>query len=795
MSLGARGELRDWELENHPDKGRSNPKSFFSINARGENVAPVTRVLEAAPSGRLDATDGWGFSGLVGLPRFAKSRLSLDYPIATVEFDDDELPVQVSLTAFTPLVPLDATKSGIPAAVMRYSVHNHGSEALTVTIVGTLTHTAGRSTSYGPWEEYSERQSVSWRESALCRGLDFSVDLPSDDLRFGTLSLVTRHHNTTATPQWPIDFWAAGSQRFWDDLHDDGLLDAVGDVPLPTNALLTGSEPLDDVQLLDRLPKQRTGSLGVVQEIAPGAKADFEFVLAWSFPNRPRGWAGHILDSDNIVDRVRNYYATQWGDAWSAAEYVVSDLLELENATRQFADSMHDTTLDPDVVSSLLCTIATIRSTTCFRIDDGTFLAWEGSFDRTGSCEGTCTHVWSYAQSIAWLFPELERSARRVEYLLETDSSGRQTFRTNRVWGRPQWTMEPAVDGQLGTLVRLHREWRFSGDDDFLRELWPAAKTSLQFVLDTWDTDSDGLLDALMHNTYDIEFDGSEPLANIMLLAALAAAIRMGEHLGDDVDAFRCALRRGQEAVTRELFNGEYYRQRVDDVNARRFQYGDGVLSDQLLGQFHAHINGFGYLLPPEDVRRASSMIFASNYRSTLVDHVSVQRTYALGDEGGLVLASWPNGGRPALPFAYSDEVWTGVEYQVATELVYDGNPEAALAIVRSLRQRYDGRRRSPWNEIEAGYHYARSLASWGLLLAFSGAQWDAPRSTLAFTPPSGYRGFFSTGTAWGHVEVGASSITIKVMGGQLDCNHLIVEGADLGVVHAGRGERVRLSW
>jgi D-arabinan exo beta-(1,2)-arabinofuranosidase (non-reducing end) len=106
--------------------------------------------------------------------------------------------------------------------------------------------------------------------------------------------------------------------------------------------------------------------------------------------------------------------------------------------------------------------------------------------------------VWSYAQSVAWLFPELERSARRIEYTLEVDAKGSEPIRSQRIFGlgategKGLEFAHPAVDGQMGSLLRLHREWRFSGDDAFLRECWPAAVRAMDFALREWDTDKDG---------------------------------------------------------------------------------------------------------------------------------------------------------------------------------------------------------------------------------------------------------------------------------------------------------------
>lgn len=809
VSLGARGELRDWELENLPDKGRLNPFTFFAIHVAPTDGEPVTRVLEAQHTGRHDWDAGYGFDRLAGLPRLAGATLHGEYPVVDIDFDDDVLPVDVSLRAFTPLVPLDPDASGIPAAVLRYRVTNPGSTSVAVTIAGSLSHTAGRGEGlFG----MRAQQTVRWREEVDedgrgVRGLDFGIRLPEDDPGYGTLSLTTTDADTTAKPQWVTGFWPDGPRLFWDDFRDDGLLEpeprlTLEDRPRGLFAELDDGVPRADVvvgeeELFEKLPRLRTGSLGIVHTLAPGGSRDFEFVLAWSFPNRRRGWGGHIVFADPHIDEVvTNHYATLWPDAWSAASHLHRELPALEAATLAFVEALYGGSLDPVIADAVGANIAAIRSTTCFVVESPTpelgdgpvFAAWEGSFDHGGSCEGTCTHVWSYAQSVAWLFPSLERSARRVEFLLETDADGAQKFRSNRVFGGPSWFMGPAVDGQLGTFLRLHREWRFSGDDDFLRELWPAAARTLDHAVRTWDRDGDGLLDGELHNTYDIEFHGIDPLANGLFVAALRAGARMAAHLGESERTADWLERaeRASRAMDAVLWNGEYYRQVIDDVDAHRYQYGEGVLSDQLLGQFHAFVNGLGPILPPEHVRSALAAIMAHNFRADLTTHESTQRVYALGDEGGLLLASWPRGGRPAIPFVYSDEVWTGVEHQVAASLVYTGLVDDALRLERTLRSRYDGTARNPWNEIECGNHYARSLSSWGLLLAFSGVQWDAPTRTLSFDPVADGRYLFTTDRAWGHVEVRGDDITLHLDGGALELDRLVLRGRTVPLDAAG---------
>jgi hypothetical protein len=361
---------------------------------------------------------------------------------------------------------------------------------------------------------------------------------------------------------------------------------------------------------------------------------------------------------------------------------------------------------------------------------------------------------------------------RRVEFLLETAPDGRMNFRSNRIFGAKPWEFPPAVDGQLGTIVRLYREWTFSGDDAFLAELWPAAARALEFAFDYWDTDGDLVLDGRQHTTYDVDFYGPNPLAGTLFCAALRAGAAMADHLGETERCrrYEAAAAQSAEAMDCLLWNGEYYIQLLEDGDAHPYQHGTGCLSDQVFGQLLAHVTGLGYILPADHVRAAIASVHCHNFRHDLRNQRNFMRTYALEDEGGLVVCSWPHGGRPRRPFSYADEVWTGIEYQVAAHLIYEGLVDDGLEIVRAARMRHDGYRRSPWNEAECGNHYARSMASWGLLLAFSGFRYNAPKQAIGFAPAirGDFQCFFSTATGWGTFSQEASGASIELRYGSL---------------------------
>ena len=787
VSIGARGEFRDWEIANHPDKGAWLPFTFFAIHTRGADGTRVTRVLESRRQTPYEGSSGLHMGKVAGLPRLADSTMQGEYPLLRVAFQDEVLPVAVSLTAFTPLVPLDSDESGLPGAVLRYAVHNPGPTPVDVTVAGSMANPVGiTGHDWGEFPTFAGTPSVRYRDEKTLRGLVFETDLPSDDLLHGSASLVTGDPSVTVTPEWAVSQWQDGVQLFWDDLSADGRLE-------PTPARLAADPVVRERQRL------RVGSLGIVHTVPAGATQDFEFFLTWHTPNRSRAWNGMVgLPNNHRDEIVRNHYATRFADAWQVAEHLAGDLGELEGATRRFHGSLFGSSLPAAVIDAVSSTLVVIRSTTCFRIDDGTpegaFAAWEGSFDHQGSCEGTCTHVWNYAQTVAYLFPDLERSARRNEFLNETLPDGRMRFRTNSVFGNDPLEFHPAVDGQLGTIVRLYREWRFSGDDEFLADLWPGAQRALDYAFTTWDSNGDLVLDSQQHNTYDIEFYGENSLANSMFFAALRAGAEMAGHLGDSDLAKRYseAAEVGSARMDELLYNGEYYDQKLHDVDEFRYQYGNGCLSDQLLGQTLAHLVGLGHVLPAEHVRSAISAVYRHNFRTDFTTYDSVQRTYALNDDSGLVLCTWPRGGRPRIPFVYSDEVWSGIEYQVATNLVYEGLVDEALDIVRAVRARHDGVRRNPWNEVECGNHYARSMASWGVLIALTGVRWDAPASTLHFAPAAQLLGDvagavfpFSTATGWGEVRFDADGVLVRLLGGTLTVDELTAEHPAHGRVSA----------
>lgn len=495
--------------------------------------------------------------------------------------------------------------------------------------------------------------------------------------------------------------------------------------------------------------------------------------------------------------KLRNYYGTRFNDAWEVGRDTILRLNELEQKTRQFERAFYSSSLPGHVLEAVSTQAAILRTNTCMLLEGKQFFAFEGCDDNAGCCPLNCAHVWNYEQALAFLYPELERSMRHTDFTYNMRDDNSMAFRTLIPLGRAQWNFRPAADGQMGCIMKLYREWQISGDTDFLKQHWPGAKRALEFAWTHWDADKDGLMEGQQHNTYDIEFYGPNAMMSTLYLGALRAGELMARELGDEqsADAYRAVREKGLRNIE-QLWNGQFYIQKIpaaDKIRPMekyaepdwytstvqdgeiRYQFGPGCLSDQLLGAWFADMVGIDAGFPAQRTKLALQSIYRHNFKNGFYDLPNTQRIYALNDEKGLLLCSWPNGGRPRLPFVYSDEVWTGIEFQVAAHMIHHGLLEEGLAIVKAVTERYDGLRRNPWNEVECGSHYARALASWSVLMALSGFRYSGVDHALAFFPAidsEDFRCFFAAGSAWGmysrQTQHKEQSITLEVVHGQL---------------------------
>jgi uncharacterized protein (DUF608 family) len=508
------------------------------------------------------------------------------------------------------------------------------------------------------------------------------------------------------------------------------------------------------------------GAVAASVTLRQGQTAEIPFLLTWHHPNRfsERGKA------------IGNHYATRWPDAASVLRDVIRSLPRLRARTERFRAAFYDSTLPYWLLDCLTSQISTIRHPgVVFRTAAGEPYGWEGS---NGCCPPTCTHVWGYEQTLAHLFPDLERAMRHIDFECQQNKDGGINNRTEvpAVPGHPTGE-RPFSDGHASSILKFYREVRNQTEPAYLDDRWPRIRGAVDYLI-TQDAASspdgkpDGTLSGDQWNTYDNTIHGVNSFIGTYYLAALRAGEEMAGRVGDRKTAsrYRSVFEQGRENLIAQCWNGEYFQQHLPGYERRAGEYGPGCLSDQLLGQWWAHQLGLGYLLPQDNVRSALRAVFRYNW---LTDHTSFRhnwRKFAGGTDKGLLICTWPRGGRPADTIPYVDEVWTGVEYQVAAHLAYEGMIQEAFSIVKGARDRYDGLPRAPiprnpWNEIECGGHYARAMSSWSLLLALSGWDYDGPSRTLRLTPRlrgQRFRSFFSGPEGWGALEQEHPSETLQ---------------------------------
>jgi non-lysosomal glucosylceramidase len=99
------------------------------------------------------------------------------------------------------------------------------------------------------------------------------------------------------------------------------------------------------------------------------------------------------------------------------------------------------------------------------------------------------------------------------------------------------------------------------------------------------------------------------------------------------------------------------------------------------------------------------------------------------------------------------------------------------VKVTAGVRDRYDGERRNPWNEIECGSNYARSMASWGAIVVLAGFSYDAVRGHIGFAPllheNGTFRSFWSGANGYGTVEITDGALKLELIGGDLTLESL----------------------
>ena len=766
ICLEGTGAFSHFSIRNRPEV-RNRPLMFAALSIKGEKN--IAKVLE----GPVPTYQIFGFSGSgngntankhQGLPRFAKAVFESKFPFATINLSDETIPVDVEITGWSPFTPPDANESSLPVAALEYTFYNSSAKDIEATFSFNI-------------ENLMQKEKA--KLFAIENGFTLSsIDSNEPIWKRGMFSVTVTDSNAFVDYVWFRGHWHDTMAFLWNNIEQGGTVANKPELISPG------------------------ASIFVPFALKGGEKKIICVLLSWYVPNSDvkfgRQDEGRCSE-DNVCKNEPNtyspWYTTKFNDVNDVTKYWHQHYSALRKRSEEFRDCFYSMTLPPEVVEAVAANLSIMKSPTILRQSDGRLWAWEGCGDSFGCCGGSCTHVWNYAQAIPHLFPSLERKFRQTEFEEGQNSGGGQTARVCLPIVNSSGTA--IADGQLGGIIKVYRDWRISGDSQWIKDMWPKVKKSLDFCIHNWDPNHLGVLVEPHHNTYDVEFWGPESMCSSIYLCALNAAIQIGSMLDDDVSLYQKLLKSGKYYLENKLYNGEYFYQKVQWQNLRNvystdsfspeaktlflkhgppWQYGSGCLSDGMIGEWFATVSGLEPVLDVKKIKSHLNSVYKYNFRKNLSSHANPQRAgFAMANDGGLLLCSWPQGGKPLFPFLYSDEVFTGIEYQVASHLIIERNVDKGLEIIRTCRKRYDGSIRNPFDEYECGHWYARAMASYALLQACSGIRYDAVEKVLYIRPAikGDIISFLATNTGYGIAGIKKGKPFIEVRSGAIDVRRI----------------------
>jgi non-lysosomal glucosylceramidase len=680
------------------------------------------------------------------------------YPVATIRYISKNLPLEVSLKAFSPFIPGDELNSGLPATIQSISFKNSSPDLVTVDVIGWLENKMFLNTAK---EKNDFKRENKLLDNSFCKGIALECFVTDKDLEkapdFGNMSFATLGKSVTRI----ID--AAKSN----DPHVQQIKDFINS---------SGKED---------------GPIAVIASthvLKPNQKATADFIISWytpniSFPNNGPNQSMTVQGADS------HYYTSHFADAASVAGYIAEKYRFLKQQTMLWMDTWYDSTLPWWFMERTFMNISTLATTTSHRFKSGRFYAWEG----VGCCHGTCTHVYQYAQAMARIFPGLERDTReRVDLGIGFDES------TGMIRIRGEKT-GPSIDGQAGTVLRIYREYLMSKDGSILRNNWEKIKKAVVFIMQQ-DKNNDGMEDTPMENTLDALWSGEISWIVGLCIAGVLAGQKLAEEMNDEAFASSCKeyVEKGRKNMEQYLFNGEYFIHRPDPAIGKK---GVGSYNtchiDQVYGQSWAWQVGIGRILDKEKTMSALHALWKYNYMPDVGPYIKQHpggRFYAMAGEGGMVMNTNPaNDDKPygeakAWQIGYFSECMSGFEYQVAAHMMAEGMIDESLVLTKTIHDRYHAFKRNPFNEIECSDHYARAMTSYGVFINACGFTYHGPQGHIGFAPkinPEKFAAPFTAAVGWGsfsqqrnkksyaaQLKVKQGELLVKKISIELDNNH-----------------------
>jgi|GEM_PF-1340793 len=767
VEIRADGQFHDWEIfNNHLWSGNSadappdmtSDEAFFALRTRGADGASRVRLLHIDDQKSQSVCGWYDYARIYNYPflrNVAAVNWSGQHPFARLQYEDETIPVEIGMEAFTPFIPFAAKDSGLPLAFFVFRLRNTSAAPCEASLLFNLANCAGYDLDAVTLEHRVLRSNGMTGIRMGAEGID-----PAHRTN-GSMVTGVLEGEGTVLPAWTggrgltgfPNADAPGMSQFWYPFRDTG--DLAGGSDWKRSVKFAPKEVAKGALHGNRqIGRRWNAAVARKLTLGPDEEREVVFFMAWFFPNHHHYFTG---------ERLGHMYENWFADAAEVAGYGESHFARLRDGSRKFADHLYRG-LDPMLAASLNAQLTTFPQSYWWT-RDGDLTAWEGSC----CCQTmpNCHTPWSSFQPLLF-FPDLYLKMKRrmaafhgseekcqgpdCGCFLEAEHQRRQpmtqaTKEDLGGWFEKRWkrlgysdedfslargsTTLRRVFGSEAFCVQLLRDVLWTGDEPLLRELWPLARGFIEGDL-ARDKDGDGLPDgAICFLTYDHWFlPATNCYKGTMWLAELAAGAEIAERIGETETAkkWREVLRKGALRFEELYWNGEYYRLCQDQ---KRGVPDEGCLADQVSGHLYLRLCGLGGNHDEARIREALRAVLRFN----------------LKPEEGLLNGSDPHGRDDWRWFARFSErgedealsgqwvtPWTGTEYYVAATMIAEGLVDEGMAVVKNVYDRHAAAGML-LNHMECGEHYFRAAAVWALLPALQGLVFDAGRGELAFAP------------------------------------------------------------
>ncbi|WP_187273947.1 GH116 family glycosyl-hydrolase [Paenibacillus sp. N3.4] len=708
------------------------PNSFFAVRAQSKGGQPVVKALQTTAVGTFNPMKSLTFQG--------------EYPLGKYNFQDDQLPVQVSQEVFNPMIPGNMKDSGIPTAIYTMTFTNLSTSTVDVSLLASQQNAVG----------FNGISSISGTNKR-----DFSgYGSNSNTLQIGSNASHLQMTGTKGSMTLSVLGPQTAGTASWNTL--DALQTAFA------SGSVTGANSASSPQTGTTVDGALTSSL----TLAPGETKQVKVLLSWYFPTNPdRNFGGEGMQ-----------YTNWWNNASEVDQYVTSNLTSLQAQTELYHNTLYSSNIPQYVLDRLTSATALLHTPTVFWAKNGFFGGWEGY----GCCVNMPNHVWHYAQAHSRLWPQLGQMFDQ-QWLNAETASGLLPFRYNE--------NTFAFDGQTGVVLSAYRDYLQSSDPSWLNTYWTKIKGAMDYVIIHHDPNGNGILQGGALTTLDAGSPTMNSWLGSMYLAAVNASAHLAKAAGDTVaeakyNSIYSLGRTNQETM---LWNGQYYDEKSQGGSGATNFIGNGSEIDMLLGQWWSTQLGLGDIYDPAHMTLALKNLYKNNFYDNFINYTHQYRTYVEPNDAGLVMATWPGNDRPSNSIMYFDEVMSGFEYSAAATMIQRGLLDEGLNVVNAASNRYDGRLRNqpymsfgecgigdgtgnPFGDDECGQWYGRTLSSWSLLLALQGFNYDAPHQAIGFAPtwqPNDHKSFFTAANGYGTFnqkrDNNGQSDSINVASGTLD--------------------------